>query len=114
MDIRESQIEKCKKYGADCDPPDSNLVLGISKDFFSNKLPINGLRHPAEGNSCGWYLWIGEEISDAQDYFRPIHVSHLVEKFPKLIPYLGLPAGWRFLVADDYEDIWFDESLLKI
>jgi hypothetical protein len=31
-----------------------------------------------------------------------------------MAPYLALPPGWRFLIAPDYEDVWFDESLLHI
>jgi hypothetical protein len=26
--------------------------------------------------------------------------------------YLALPAGWRFLLAPDHEDVWFDVNLL--
>lgn len=31
---------------------------------------------------------------------------------PQALRYLGLPPGWRFLVAAAYEDIWFDPALL--
>jgi hypothetical protein len=27
--------------------------------------------------------------------------------------YLGLAAGWRFLFAPNYEDVWQDKSLLE-
>ena len=27
--------------------------------------------------------------------------------------YLGLAPGWRFLIAGDYEDVWFDERLTR-
>ena len=27
---------------------------------------------------------------------------------------LALPPGWRFLLAPDYEDVWYDPSLLLI
>jgi hypothetical protein len=39
-------------------------------------------------------------------------VSHLGDWCPTAIPYLGLPPGWRFLIASDHEEVWFDESLL--
>jgi hypothetical protein len=113
MDVAHSQREICQKYGAECVPLDLGLKLGVSENFFSGELPINGLRHPPEGNTCGWYLWAGEELSDAEDYFKPMHVSHLAERCPEVIPYLGLPAGWRFLTAGEYEDVWFDEKLLE-
>ncbi|WP_203899693.1 immunity protein Imm33 domain-containing protein [Virgisporangium aliadipatigenens] len=50
------------------------------------ELPINGLRHP---------------------------LRHLVHQRPELMVYLALPAGWRFLLAPGYEDVWSDGSLLE-
>jgi hypothetical protein len=29
-------------------------------------------------------------------------------------PVAGETSGWRFLVAPDFEDVWFDESLLNV
>ena len=113
-DIVKSQKDLCQKYQADCDSPASGLKLGISDDFFSGKMPLNGLRHPAAGDTCGWYLWAGEEFSEAADYFQPLHVSHLVERNSEVVRYLGLPAGWRFLLAGDQEDVWFDPRLLEV
>lgn len=95
-----------------CLPLDLELKLGVSEDFFSGKLPLNGLRHSPEGDTCGWYLWSGEELSQTHDNFQPLHVRHLIERCPEVLPYLALPAGWRFLKAGDYEDVWFDASLL--
>ena len=112
MNIPRSQLEICQKYKAECLPLDLELKLGVSEDFSSGKFPLNGLRHPPEGDTCGWYLWSGEEMSQAHDYFQPLHVFHLIERCPEVIPYLGLPAGWRFLIAGDYEDVWFDPALL--
>ena len=114
MDIAQSQWEICKKYGAECVPLDPGLKVGVSEDFFSGKLPLNGLRLPPAAGTCGWYLWAGGEMSQAEDYFQPMHAQHLIAKCPQVIPYLGLPAGWRFLVAGEYEDVWFDEKLLEI
>jgi hypothetical protein len=91
-------------------------IIGIALGTFeSSKLPVNGLRHkPQNDGDSGWYIWAGE-YSDMADFFKPIHVKHLLEICPGAMDYLGLPAGWRFLIdADGYEDIWYDESLLKI
>jgi hypothetical protein len=43
-----------------------------------------------------------------------MHIEHLSEIRPEVLHLLALPPGWRFLIADDYEDVWFDESLLNI
>ena len=114
MDIEKIQKEICQKYGAEFVALDLNLKLGIADDFFSDKLPLNGLRLPPNSGTCGWFLWAGEELSHDDDYFKPLHAFHLIEKYPGVIKYLGLPSGWRFLVAGKYEDVWFDERLLNI
>ena len=113
-DIVQSQRELCQKYQAGCEPPDLGLKLGISKDFFSGKMPLNGLRHPPEGDTCGWYLWAGEVFPDADDAFESLHIVHLVERDSDVTKYFGLAPGWRFLMAGDYEDVWFDPKLLEV
>jgi hypothetical protein len=52
-----------------------------------------------------------EELSDAPDFFVPLHVEHLTEWCPVVLRFLGLPPGWRFLVAGEYQDVREDRSL---
>ena len=66
-----------------------------------------------EAGTCGWYIWAGEELSDTPDFFKPLHAAHIREWCPQVEPYLGLAPGWRFLITGNYEDVWFDPSLLK-
>lgn len=63
--------------------------------------------------TCGWYIWAGLELSSDPDFFVPMHGEHLFEDRSEAIQYLGLPPGWRFLIAPGYEDIWYDNSLLQ-
>ncbi|WP_025183814.1 hypothetical protein [Leptospira kirschneri] len=115
MDFIEQQKIICKKLNVNYCPSSLNSKVGIALNVKSGiVLPINGLRHPIEGDTTGWYIWAGEVLSDATDFFQPLHVQHLQEWCPQIIKYLGLPPGWRFLVDGDYEDIWYDESLLVI
>ena len=110
------QNEICLKYGADFLSAPFNFIIGVSLDTFEAELkPINGLRHrPAGTDNAGWYLWAGE-YSANDDFFKPLHINHLFEIYPEVIKYLGLAPGWRFLIGDnDYEDVWFDISLLNI
>lgn len=112
--IEKAQKEVCEKYGAVyCSAP-SGMKVGIALNVREGLIPINGLRHPAEGDTTGWYIWAGEDLSDSPDFFKPLHVKHLSSWCPQAQKYLGLPAGWRFLIAGDYEDVWYDESLLDI
>lgn len=111
-EILEEQESICEKYGSSFSSAPNHLKVGISLNVKEGILPVNGLRHYAEGDTTGWYIWAGEEFSSDPDFFVPLHVEHLKEWCPFVIKYLGLTAGYRFLVAGDYEDVWQDESLL--
>lgn len=112
--IEEMQREVCKHFKADYCPSPNDKKIGIAANVREGGSPINGLRHPGEGDATGWYIWAGEQMSESPDFFVPLHVQHLDEWCPIVKKYLGLPAGWRFLVTKDYEDVWFDESLLHV
>ncbi|MCB9018697.1 MAG: hypothetical protein H6546_00015 [Chitinophagales bacterium] len=109
------QIQKdvCKKFDVIPFPSKSGEKLGIAIETIG-KLPINGLRHPPENGTCGWYIWCGEEMSEDSEFFKPLHVSHIKEYLPEVEQYLSLPPGYRFLVAGDYEDVWYDSELKSI
>jgi len=92
-------------------PHESKLGLALST---KGLLPINGLRHPVVGDTNGWYIWCGKQYSGAPDFFAPLHAKHVYEEQPELIKLLGLPPGYRFLLAGDYLDVWYDASLLDV
>jgi hypothetical protein len=108
-----SQQDMCAKFETEFSPCISGDKLGIAIETIG-KVPINGLRHIAENGACGWYIWCGEELSNDPDFFKPLHVSHINEYLPEIEQYLGLPSGYRFLVADGVEDVWHDSSLIGI
>jgi hypothetical protein len=110
----QQQKEVCLRFAAEYEAVDLGLMCAISENFLSGVLPLNGLRHPQEGHVSGWYVWAGEELSDAPDFFKLWHIHHLVEARPDVAKYLGLGPGWRFLLAGDYEDVWFDSKLLDV
>jgi hypothetical protein len=110
-DLEEQQRSYCKQLNAQCVIPDPNSRVGFAIET-QGRLPINGLRHPPEGNMNGWYLWGGEELPSGDDAFSPVHPHHLIQLRPEVIKFLGLPPGYRFLVAGDTVDVWFDPSLL--
>jgi hypothetical protein len=114
LDIEVAQKKLCEKFGVFHYPSPYDLKVGIALNVRDGITPINGLRHPPEGDTTGWYIWAGQELSEAPDFFKPLHVEHLAEWCPEVLKYLGLPPGWRFLIAGDYEDVWYDESLLDV
>lgn len=111
--LNSKQIAKCQEYGATYSPVLDFLKVGIAKNVQENIWPINGLRHLPSGDTTGWYIWAGEELSDDADFFYPVHVEHVSSWCQEVLPYLGLPPGYRFLIAPDYEDVWYDPSLLE-
>jgi hypothetical protein len=109
-----SQMAICAKYGAHFLETPCDLKIGIALNVREGSIPINGLRHVPTDDTSGWYIWSGEEPSLADDFFKPVHASHLREYCPQIMKYLGLSPGWRFLVAGDQEDVWFDPGLLSV
>jgi hypothetical protein len=106
------QIAMCVRYGVSPVESPDDFKVGIARDVRAGEVPINGLRHPPEGDTTGWYIWIGQEMSTEADFFVPLHVAHLDEWYSGVKKFLALPPGWRFLKAGDYEDVWYDETLL--
>jgi hypothetical protein len=114
VEVENRQRELCARYGSNfvSAPPDS--ILGIALETLG-KFPVNGLRHPPEKGTSGWYIWCGESLDIRPDFFAPLRVSHLIEKCPVSIPSLGLPPGSRFLLGEKgYEDVWFDATLWRV
>lgn len=107
-----AQAAVAERFGVDPVRPESSLKVGIASNVKSGIQPLNALRHRPEGDTSGWYIWAGEELPDDPDFFVPLHISHLADWCPDLIPYLALPPGWRVLLAPGYEDVWFDDTLL--
>jgi len=75
-------------------------------------LPVNGLRHPLTQDTNGWYIWFGDELSTNPDFFVPVHAEHIYDEYPQLIRLLGLPPGYRFLIAGDYLDVWYEKKIV--
>ena len=114
-EIIEIQKQICNKYGIKFEPCELHLKLGISLSIIEKnfEMPIHACRVLVENGTNGWYIWAGD-YSEDEDFFKPLHASHLSEYCPLLLPYLGLAPGSRFLIAEngDYVDVWEDLSLL--
>lgn len=110
--IVEQMTAVCVRYGAEFVPPSPNSKAGVAANLTADAFPVNGLRH-AEGSTSGWFLWAGNELPSDPDFFQPLHVRHLLNRCPGVLPYIGLAPGWRFILAPGHEDVWYDGALLR-
>jgi len=114
-DVIQEQQALCTKYGAQWTASPTHLKVGIARNVRTGGLqPLNGMRHSPQGDTTGWFIWAGEKLSTAKDFFEPLHVVHLAERSPEALRFLGLAPGWRFLFAGDHVDVWEDRKLLDV
>lgn len=115
--VLHAQREVCDRYRVPYVPTRPDLKIGIN--LKGDPYPVNGSRQPLDeryDNLAGWWIWNGERV-DSQESFgalewESLHAAHLADNCPDVLPYLGLPPGWRFLIAPGYEDVWEDAHLL--
>lgn len=95
-------------------PPEAHVKAGVGQALARHELtwPVHGMRHPPHGDTSGWYIWTGD-LTDAPDFFVPLHPSHLAELVPGLMDELSAPPGSRFLLAPGQRDVWQDAALLE-
>lgn len=110
-ELDEQMKAVCARHSAPYVETSLDAMAGVARDVGSGLLPLNGLRHRRDTTS-GWFIWAGGELSEANDFFAPTHLHHLADRCPEVLPMLGLGEGWRFLIAPDHVDVWFDSSLL--
>lgn len=104
------QHEICRRFCAEFTPPEPGQKVGIALGTL-DRVPLYAVRIRPENGTCGWYIYGGEHSTDA-DFYQPLHVDHLDEYCPSIVPYLALPPGWHVILAPEYEDVWFDDESL--
>jgi hypothetical protein len=109
--VRASQNQKCKHFGSPAVYPEPHSRIGVALQT-KGKQPINGMRAFPDDGFAGWYIWAGDYSSD-DDFFQPVHISHLPVIWPELLPYLALAPDYRFIMDDDgYEDVWNEPVII--
>lgn len=111
-DLLDDMRALCARHGSEFVPTPGDSIVGLADNVQPDTWPVNGLRHGL-GSTSGWFIWASEEMSDDPDFFKPTHASHLIERCPEAMAYLGLAPSFRFLIAPDYEDVWIDLDLLN-
>lgn len=111
-EVKKEQEEICKKYKSCISHPNINGKIGIALESLGT-MPTTGVRKIQENGTEGWYIW-GGEYSAAPDFFKPVHLSHIEVIAPEVIRYLSLSPGFKFIIDNaGYEDVWYDEELLR-
>ncbi len=83
MCVIEMQKHICKKFNSKFVKPSENETVAIALDSLG-KIPITGIRNILEeGENVSWFFYCGE-FSEDDDFFKPMHISHLKTIFPKL------------------------------
>lgn len=73
----DQQKALCQIHKVNYCPSPDNYIVGIALNVKEGLRPINGLRHPSERDTTGWYIWAGEEISDDPRAFKTLcQLSH--------------------------------------
>ena len=97
----------CAKYGSDFRPLSDNDMIAIAMDTIG-KQPISGRRELRVTDNLyeiTWFIYCGEYNSN-DDFFQPLHVSHLKSLLPMVLPYLALMEGFGFVIDNEgYEDV---------
>lgn len=100
--ILSAQLQVTTRFAALPAPPSNGDKVGVSENVRSRHvLPLNGLRHPATAGTSGWFIWRGEELGTAHDFFVPLHVEHLETWCPearslsRLASGVAIPLGTR-------------------
>ena len=109
VSLEDKQKEICVKYQAPFQECDLNLKVGIAASVKEGIRPIYGVRVKEESGTSGWYIWAGEWSNDP-DFFLPLHGTHINDWADIILPYLELPEGWKFIISEDYEDVWYEPS----
>jgi hypothetical protein len=72
--------------------------------------PIHGTRVLGAPGDIEWFLWCGDLPTDT-DVFDPYHLEHLPQELTRVLPYLALAPGYRFLLGEgDYVDVWKEDA----
>jgi len=65
----------------------NHLKVGIARNVTSGLMPINGLRHPPEGDTTGWYIWAGE--------IKATPGGKIAPRLPRVLSPFAVAAGGR-------------------
>jgi hypothetical protein len=110
--MNEDQLLICKKYGSAYVEAVDSEIVGVALETLEME-PLNGVRIMPTDKATGWYIY-GGQYSDDPNFYQPVCLSHLRERCPRVVKYLSLEPGFRFIIdRAGYEDVWKDVEILR-
>ncbi len=96
----------CTAYGSPFAPPAPLDKVAVALNTLGQP-PLNARRVSPERGTCGWYIWGGEGggRSRTPGFFQTLPVAHLIDRCPRILPFLALAPGWRVRIAADGPEI---------
>jgi len=73
--LSNEQREICMRFGASCLLPDVRLRSASARLSTRRNFPITSCAISPQGDTTGWYIWSGEELSTDAGFFVPLHSS---------------------------------------
>lgn len=104
-----AQQKICAQYGSAFAPlrPGDKVAIALDSIGLQPIARRREVKLSHDPNEITWFIYCGE-YRDDDDFFSPVHVSHLAEMLPEVLPYLALSEGFGFIIDHDgYEDVWY-------
>jgi hypothetical protein len=110
MDLETLQRQICKKYESkyiEFNPSDRVAIVLQSL----GQQPIYAVRVALQKqDNVSWFIHCGE-YSSADDFYQPLHASHLQQYLHEILPYLALEHGHHVIIDKyGYEDVWMNPT----
>ncbi|MBJ9952161.1 MULTISPECIES: hypothetical protein [unclassified Acinetobacter] len=111
MRLEDLQKQICEKYNSKYIPLDGGEMVAFAMQSLGQQ-PIYAVRILLEKEeNVSWFIHCGE-YSSASDFYQAMHVSHLQEYLPKILPYLALEQGFHVIIDEHgYEDVWLNPAV---
>lgn len=95
------------------DPPLASQWVVVTDEVLQGQLPVEGIRYVEEdAQMSGWWL-ITEGFDGDEQHLKSVPLYRIFESCPHLIPLIGLPAGYRFRLAENGCELLFDPEVIE-
>jgi hypothetical protein len=102
------QHRVCQLYKAEFAPPRPDKLTAVSKGVLEGTA-IQAVRYPWQEHMSGW-LFVTDEYDGDIKSLTYHHTYHVTALRPEVAPFIALPVGFRFELADGRR-VWLDPEV---